>query len=130
MKPHLKGLTKTQIANLHKLAMYLLDEKNLKAEFDMELFSDAPEDAHVCGSIGCAVGHGPYAGIIKKEKTWRGYCFNAFGIERDSCEWWYLFTARWCDFDNTPKGAARRIIRFLSSGVPEGFKEPSKEFIL
>jgi len=128
MKSHLKGLTKTQIANLHKLAMYLMDEKNLKAGFDMSFYSN---DGESCGTIGCAVGHGPYADI----KKWRYEMFphyrdRAFGIFFGSPSYKYLFTSRWNKYDNTAKGAARRIIRFLSSGVPEGFKEPSKEYVL
>src|SRR6185436_14807510 len=106
--------------NLSKLADYLLSGK-LKAEFDMNWF-DAGDDSaphlHDCGTCGCAVGHGPYAGITKESgESWLDYCLRVFGVDGGegwfetlpSPEWDWLFNAYWAEIDNTPEGAGLRI---------------------
>ena len=65
-------MTKQQKANLALLSKYLKRRK-LKAKFDMGTFTYHQEDeegdySHLrtdCGLVGCAIGHGPYAGIEK-----------------------------------------------------------------
>ncbi len=111
--------------NLLKLAAYLKKRK-LNARFRMLVFSDnmsfAGLDQTVCGTVGCAVGHGPYAGIRKfKNETWREYSNRVFGL--DSEEWDWCFCGGWVYVDNTPKGAAKRIEYLLNHGVPETAKE-------
>lgn len=132
-------MTPEQTQNLLTLADYL-EGPTLKAAFDMENYGqcrydypDLPDDT--CGSVGCAVGHGPYAGIPKilsdtgyitlpcapHLESWPTYSQRAFGVEPFSNQWSYLFDSRWCRHDNTPTGAAQRIRTFLTSGVPEEF---------
>jgi hypothetical protein len=103
-----------QQKNLRTLAEYLLSG-DLEADFDMRTYGDI-ESIHRsenCGSVGCAVGHGPYAGIPKrKEEGWFWYAERVFGVY-DSLLFQYLFSSEWKGYDNTPQGAANRILAFL-----------------
>jgi hypothetical protein len=91
--------------NLKKLADYLLSDK-LRAKFDMSVFSDHShmDYAKNCGSVGCAVGHGPYAGIPKNVKEyWRDYSHRVFEIGGN---WDWCFNNGWVNIDNTPPGSS------------------------
>lgn len=117
--------TDEQRANLLKLAEYL-ERPQLQAKFDMRAFTQFPEDAFTpmteCGSVGCAVGHGPYAGVPKlPDEFWDQYSERAF--TDDSNEWRWLFSFRWRSADNTPFGAASRIRWLLDKGLPENWEE-------
>jgi hypothetical protein len=110
--------TPEQIENRYKLINYL-NSGNLKADFAMNLFS-VNEDFQDedCGSIGCAIGHGPYANIPKiKRENWHVYSERVFGILLENIQWVYCFSAFWDDFDNTAKGAANRLL-FLTENNP------------
>jgi hypothetical protein len=111
-----------QQKNLRTLSNYLF-LGNLKAEFDMSVFSENMsqfsehnEDGQGekdCGSVGCAVGHGPYAGIPKKpEEDWIDYTKRAFGAKEEKI-FDHLFGEEWEEYDNTPEGAGQRIHAFL-----------------
>jgi hypothetical protein len=123
---HLKfDLTEEQVSNLKKLAEYL-NRSELPAKFDMntycgeemmELDNGFPT---ICGSVGCAVGHGPYAGIPKNDyESWTEYSRRAFTNGRRTTLFLFLFSEDWAAVDNTPKGAAKRIEYFIRYGVPE-----------
>jgi len=108
-----------QKENLEKLAIYL-ESGNHKAEFDMEFFVQAAnEKANSeawtdCGSVGCAIGHGPYAGVEKYEtETWPEYANRAFAA-REGDLWDMIFGSHWARIDNTPEGAAKRIRKELA----------------
>lgn len=114
--------------NLNKLADYLLSGQ-LKADFDMRRFDDGHLGmaAPICGSVGCAVGHGPYAGIEKhKNECWSEYSDRFSGL-KTSCiiyvaEWDWCFNPKWADVDNTPEGAAKRINYLLNNGLPHNWR--------
>lgn len=118
--------------NLKTLAYYLLN--GLKAKFDMSHYCIDSSTEGTCGSSGCAIGHGPYATGILRDKCepWSEYCMRVFGIENGSEQYRYMFYYTWCVIDNTPTGAGRRIIRFLSHDckVPKGFETPSDRFVI
>lgn len=117
-------VTAEQRRNLRKLAMYLLGK--LKAAFTMDAFTESDnhgmgaEKLIECGSIGCALGHAPYAGIRKKRsENWWEYgqrCFVS-GTNSDPV-WNWCFSSYWTSRDNTPDGAAKRIVYALRHGVP------------
>jgi len=68
-----------------------------------------------CGTAACAAGHGPHAGIEKDSlEYWREYIQRAFCLRSNSWSW--CFDAEWADIDNTPEGAAKRILYLLFSG--------------
>lgn len=114
-----------KVKNLQKLASYLLND-SLKAEFDMRFFSKSGYVKDVmfygvaeidCGSVGCAVGHGPYAGIEKlKYESWSSYSSRVFGLNGDDFDW--CFSELWEYVDNSPVGAAKRINILIESGLP------------
>lgn len=129
-------LTAEQRTNLNRLADFLdrvsgTDEVN----FDMTSFYNRRQVGVVttepcgavydCNTIACAAGYGPYAGVdAEVGESWAGYCRRAFGcdvvsLEHESmCMWQFLFDSVWRGFDNTRKGAAKRIRYLLEHGVP------------
>jgi hypothetical protein len=75
------------------------------------------KDDYTCGTVACAVGHGPFYGIPKQaHEGWSVYAYRAFG----AAGWLYgwLFNGAWLDRDNTARGAAKRIQIALEHGVP------------
>lgn len=104
-------LSDFQKSNLRKLSKYLRGG-HLTAEFDMGCYCEEAFPITVdgtCGSVGCAVGHGPYAGIPwKGETNWPTYSDNNL-VDSDNYLWGFLFSSDWEDYDNTPEGAADRI---------------------
>lgn len=117
--------------NLLRLAEYL--EGELKAKFDMEYYSELSTRSYMsysacelgpgvtaCGSVGCAVGHGPYAGIPKeKDEYWTNYAHRVFGKF-----WGYAFHGSWSEIpeQNTPRATAARIRLVAELG-----REPDQE---
>ena len=117
-------ITPAQENNLRKLIKYLRGE--LKAQFSMDVFSEfgGGIDQTDCGSIGCVVGHGPYAGIRKrKNESFFDYSERKFGLPLEGDEWNWCFSAIWHITDNTPTGAAARIERLLTKGLPRNWRK-------
>ncbi len=119
--------TPAQRDNLRTLAGYL---ESLPADYDrfrmhtfQARFLNDPDSTveHVfqpqpleCGSVGCAVGHGPNAGVPwDGYHDWLAYATGEFG---DGYEW--CFSGSWSAFDNTALGAAKRIRYMLANGLP------------
>ena len=110
--------------NLTMLADYL--EGKLSARFHMGYYQDGHTvDGHTvswrgaldCGTVGCAVGHGPYAGIPKTtSEEWGAYSRRAFISSESGDAWMFCFDGSWARVDNTPQGAAKRIRYFLKHG--------------
>ena len=135
-------LTATQIRNLKQLAAYLESGK-LRADFNMARFAEHNHPGPgllTCGAVGCAVGHGPYAGVPKRTlETFNEYVFRAFGVGNDCGEededddpdllkwrsksWMFLFDEDWADTDfSSPLDVAARIHYLLKYGdPPDGF---------
>ena len=135
---HLKPkLTKAQKTNLRTLATHLMTID--PRAFDMseyyrfghglwQLASVLKNEGFVkyeCGTVACAVGHGPGAGIspIAEDCTWQRYAARVFGADRldDDIVHVWCFDGAWSAMDNSPTGAAQRIIYMLEHGVPEDF---------
>ena len=103
-----------------------------------------------CGTVACAAGHGPMFGIQPTQEqidmlvknsiplSWRVYealCFTGDDIEfseRFSESVWargdidlfdWCFGSTWTVCDNTPHGAAKRILYALKEGIPEDYHE-------
>lgn len=118
--------------NLLKLAAYLETLPVDSRKFDMSAFvhapgswlnfrpSDVPERYAECGTVACAAGHGPLAGIKPKDREgWGEYVDRVFALSNDEFGW--CFTGGWSAIDNTPHGAAARIRWMLDKGLPENF---------
>ena len=98
------GLSQYHEDNLRKLAAYLLSG-NLKAEFNMEVFSDSCHTGlsckTICGTVGCAAGHGPYAGIPKEPgEDWPDYIDRQFSLFDFTVEPSWCFAGGWSRVDN------------------------------
>ena len=123
-------ITEEQRDNLKKLADYLLSG-NLRAEFDIGRFADSFNQTQTnCGTVGCAIGHGPDAGIVKwKNEDWVKYSFRNFGSEYDPFQedelFDWCFSSDWENIDNTPDGAAKRILYMLEKGIPKDYLNQS-----
>ena len=121
---------------LKRLAEYLLT-KVPREKFDMAFFRNGEHNRHICSTAGCALGWAP---AIMLPSTHRKYLRSEevyesinklyhiigekyFGIEpfHDSEIWDYLFSYSWSRIDNTPQGAAARILYFLDHGIPNLF---------
>jgi hypothetical protein len=150
-------LSTRQRNNLAKLATYLEQLPADYEHFDMTSYVDHKGDCdifedktlerafvqnpkatiHNCGTVACAAGHGPAAGIPLRrdervltldwwdgtptaEIDWAAYIKRAFGVSQGD-DWTWMFGGDWADVDNTPQGAAKRIRYFLEHGVPEDF---------
>lgn len=76
-----------------------------------------------CGTVACAIGHGPAAGfpILDKHEDWDAYCLEHFGLdanEAQGCPWDWCFSSFWKSYDNTHTGAVRRIRYLVEHGAP------------
>jgi hypothetical protein len=118
-------------ANLLKLAAYLDTLPDDYERFDMyEYMKDEDGDVvwittqnkPTCGTVACAIGHGPSAGVrVYGDTDWGDYADRVFGRLPDRC-FDYMFSSGWTYYDNTPKGAAARIRTYVALGAaPEGW---------
>lgn len=113
--------------NLRTLANYLLS-RELKADFDMLSYTQAGSDPNRtdCGTVGCAAGQGPYAGLPKKPgESWDDYAYRVF--QPTDLEFRWCFSGYWTAYDNTPEGAARRILYLVEHGTPPARYFPGME---
>lgn len=129
------------VENLKKLALFLWDlpEEDATKRFDMEDFnsrhghpSDLVADKHICETASCAIGWGPTAGIMPTvaDRFWNDYSDNHFQ-RCGTLEWYWMFSSGWSEIDNTPKGAAKRILWLLEkSEVPEVYKQVAKPYYI
>lgn len=128
--------------NLLKLAAYLEALPEDYGQFDMGYFNAEVDDyndtidlplsdrKYDCGTVACAVGHGPAAGIrAYGDFNWGQYARRVFGTEVGDDNFNYMFGACWERFDNTAKGAAARIRTYVEAGgeVPVGWDENLEE---
>ena len=127
-------LTEEQVLNLARLADWLRALPEDYAQFEMEHFMLDRQLGQIktrafeitdCGTVACAVGHGPMAGIQPQPaETWVDYserCFAPSGFLFS-----YLFASDWSYIDNTPHGAAARIAHLLAE--PEAALDGSRSF--
>lgn len=119
--------------NLTKLADYLAQLPADYDRFGMSVFyaDQGPEidslaglddpTAHPCGTVACAAGHGPAAGVPVPEGTlyWSDYTDEQLiDGEAEPDAWAWCFSISWARCDNTPHGAAARIRYLLEHGAP------------
>lgn len=115
-------------ANLEKLAAYLETLPSGYEHFSMFDYcnihgwaSTNPTEADTvtaCGTVACAIGHGPSAGIPPRPgEDWDDYESRVFQLKNH--EWMWCFSSNWVSVDNTPQGAAKRIRYMLEHGVPQ-----------
>ena len=98
-----------QRRNLRAVCGYLLSG-DLRARFDMMVNSETWSEGfgeEDCGSVGCFIGHGPYAGVKKRKgESWNDYCERAFGVEAGPV-YEHLFDTAWMDYGDTSESVPR-----------------------
>lgn len=134
--------------NLTKLATYLEQLPIDYKHFDMEGYYDKDHqltheqaldyalnnggvDKFNCGTVACAVGHGPAAGILFKpseitwydKPNWDRYARN-FVDDTMATDFRWLFSSEWEHVDNTHRGAAARIRYLLDGHAPQEPLDP------
>lgn len=116
----IRNISQEIIDNLTKLANYL-ENNVVQDHFDMEYYyvdnnveKTRPkeitiEDYNTCGTVACAAGYGPAAGVEPYDnESWLTYiCNNFTGSNSIIYDW--CFAPEWRYYDNTPEGAAKRI---------------------
>lgn len=123
MKHYKVTLTRTQRSNLRKLATYLESLPAVYKHFDMAIYFRGSRNLTMdsspaeCGTVACAAGHGPAAGIKPNAYYWSDYVGRNF-TDDDGDVYEFLFASSWCEIDNTHQGAAQRIRYFLKFGIP------------
>ena len=117
--------------NLMKLAAYL-GAGHLRAKFDMNSFDDGEkwdQERTTCGTVGCALGHGPYAGVRKREtEGWEEYGDRAIGLSMLSDEWDWCFSYNWASVDGSAISAAKRIYWLIARGLPTKFAKYGPDY--
>jgi hypothetical protein len=104
------------------------------APAELEVGYDPEREGHMCGSLGCVVGHAPsYIPLVEEDIicdfvrmvpciNYSGYSRRVFGVFED--DWAWLFSSSWGEVDDTVEGAAQRIEMLLDIGcAPEWFEE-------
>lgn len=78
-----------------------------------------------CSLCHCALGMAIEAGFkpLRTDRGWRDYCLRVFDVGFHSPEYSWCFCEEWKKADNTPLGAAARIMYMLKNGVPDSFNE-------
>lgn len=128
-------------ANLRKLATYLWDlqpdEKHRFFMGDFAYISTNDDSTKIapremrdvlrtdCSTAACAVGHAAAIFPVEESEDWWDFSKRTFGVtnrasscmSKDAFE--FMFGYMWKYVDNSPRGAAQRIIFTLSEGVPE-----------
>lgn len=128
------ALSKEQQENFVVLARHLVmlvaeGERYERAEFDIGLTAldlmtgdelTPQQTAGHEGPLACGVlGHAVRAGIrALPNEDWLAYQVRVLGAERDSPLEDWLLSALWLGTDNTPDGAAMRLMYVLDYGVP------------
>lgn len=118
--------------NLKKLADYLADLPEGGPRFDMTWYYTVPGDNNVfpseivesCKTAACAVGYATHIRGLEAyddEHNWGTYIERIFGFYEGSESYTWCFHADWGDYDNTAKGASKRIKYFLKNGIPDEF---------
>jgi hypothetical protein len=116
--------------NLQALAKFLRELAN-PAHFNMRYYMadnddgvrefqprEAKQYQNECGTVACAVGHGPFLfPVIEDDLSWGMYSERVFGLSLGDTTWNFMFSGHWAKVDNTPLGAAKRI-EYVLSGKP------------
>lgn len=117
-------ITGEQRANLAKLAAYLYQLPQDYTGFNMKFYDNfirEPYEERKCGTIACAAGHGPKAGIAALDgESWCRYVDRVFTNENSSL-YTFLFSGSWDLVDQTAHGAAKRTYYALQHGIPGNY---------
>jgi hypothetical protein len=75
-------------------------------------------EENICGTSCCALGTAAWHGIGKmtRSMTWEQYSEKNYGLNFEGELWDFVFSGNWYEIDNTPEGAAARILKLVIDG--------------
>ena len=95
-----------------------------------EISNHLKHDLTDCGTVGCALGWGPFIKGLKPIVVYEGQRLITFGsycreyfCDNSSGYWYWCFSQDWRDADNTAFGAALRIRELVENGLPSNWEE-------
>ena len=153
-------LTRYQIENLLTLAQYLFNLPTEYSNFNMRNYVVVENTENTwlygsaviidpleydrfltavnnktagCGTVACAIGHGPAAGISINSDDSDWYEYSHRFINNDISDianvmWDWCFSSNWENYDNTAHGAAKRILYLLKHGLPSEWCNPDEYY--
>ena len=142
------NLTAQQKRKLLKLANYVINLPENYRKFNMRNYcSSRRQDTFLdialweakktladneCGTTACMLGHGPSAGIppSREGMDWCAYAAD-FGCQPEGGTrslWNWAFSGEWTYHAPTRADAAMRVHYMLDYGIPEHFRNPSREW--
>lgn len=134
-----RSLSAQQLNNLMRLARGLLALPEYAPQFSMRAFRSEPGEPHLtltswtstgpyataeppCGTVACAVGYAPAILNVpmpefeesawKMNQGWMEFSYRTLG-SLPSGLWEWCFDGSWRGIDNTPHGAAARIVHMI-----------------
>ena len=129
-------LNKANYEKLHDYAIAnLTDDKVDMGEYvggDIDDDIDYPKHAIKlvnCGSVACMLGHSTviFQEEARRADSWNEFSHLVFGCQHIDEEWHFIFSPDWANWDNTVKGACRRIELLLEKGKPTWWAYNSPE---
>ena len=103
----------------HETGMKVLPDDELTPKEMSRLGKEGPDFGTACGAVACALGTGAYWGIglpkSSKVSDWGEYGEKVYGVD-DVYAFYFLFAGMWMHVDNTPEGAAARILMLMTEG--------------
>jgi len=109
--------------NHFNMGLYFYSAASVTIDRSTHDYFKDPERINICGTVACALGHGPASGVKPTETesfTWSGYSekFIPRGEQLLRAEFYWLFCGAWERVENTHYGAAARIRYLLDHGHP------------
>lgn len=123
-------MNEQQKANLIKLAIGLSDLKAAARLDEVSRYISFDMGVYYCNMSACAVGFG--AILVEprsRTESWREYSQRVFGLDPRGSEGFCMFSAYWEDVDNSPEGAAARILYTLHT-LSQTDCRPSHEYVV
>jgi len=134
MIPFKEQVTPEQYDNAKKHWNALIEEK-LPGNFEMSVFDnlDSPNDEYTCNTIACSAGWLPFTlnidksilPIINGEIDYNVITSKYLGLSYFKYEeqWRFCFSLDWGIFDNTAKGAGKRMQYLYEVGLPSNWMD-------
>jgi len=123
-------------ANLLRMAKYIAEVPQEK--FNMFDFRTGDKSTIECNSVGCVIGHCTVLENLEELEKFRtlgpkniDFDFDSWsavftGLPSNEDKWGWCFGYSWVYSDNTPKGAAQRIVYLVNHGLPTNWERQMK----
>lgn len=113
------GSIQDRVAVEHETGMKVAPGDELTPKQMRKIGIKGPDIGTACGAVACALGTGAYWGIglvpSSRVNSWDEYGMKVYGVD-DNDTFQFLFGGAWSNVDNTPEGAAARILLMMVYG--------------